>query len=227
MKLGFTNNQLKIIAMIAMLIDHIGAYLFPQVRWLRIIGRLAYPIFAYMIAEGCCHTRSRGRYLLQLSALALGCQLVFWFTTESLYQSVLVSFSLAVITIFAVDHLRKKKDVLSGCLAVLTVGAVVFVCCALPKILSGTDFAVDYGIVGVMLPVAVYLMPNRTAKLSCATVMLVMLAVVMEGNQWYGLLAMPLLLLYNGQRGASKLKYLFYIFYPAHLAAIYLIDYFA
>ena len=209
-----------------MLADHVGVSLLPQLAWLRIVGRLAFPIFAYMIAEGCCHTRSRGRYLLQLGGLALGCQLVYWFATGSLYQSVLVSFSLSVITIFAVDRFRQKKDFLSGCLAVLTVGVVVLVCCTLPKILSGTDFAVDYGIVGVMLPVAVFFMPNRTAKLSCATLMLVMLAVVLEGTQWYGLLAMPLLLLYNGQRGKAKLKYLFYIFYPAHLAAIYLVSYF-
>jgi len=47
MKLGLTNNQLKIIAMVSMLLDHVGLMLFPQVRWLRIVGRLAYPIFAY------------------------------------------------------------------------------------------------------------------------------------------------------------------------------------
>ena len=56
---GLTNNQLKLIAMLSMLIDHVGMLLFPGVRVLRIIGRLAFPIFAYMIAEGCAHTRSR------------------------------------------------------------------------------------------------------------------------------------------------------------------------
>lgn len=219
----FTNNQLKIIAMAAMLADHVGVSLLPQVLWLRIVGRLAFPVFAYMIAEGCRYTRNRGRYLLQLGGLALGCQLVFGVATGSLYQSILVTFSLSVVTVYAVDHFRQKKDLLSGCLAVLTVGAVGFICCALPHILAETDFAIDYGILGVMTPVVVFFMPNRTAKRIGMSLMLVALAAVAGGVQWYGLLAIPLLVAYNGQRGKAKLKYLFYIFYPAHLAAIYLI----
>ena len=53
---GLTNNQLKLIALVTMTLDHIGVVLFPQAQWLRIVGRLAFPIFAYMIAEGCRHT---------------------------------------------------------------------------------------------------------------------------------------------------------------------------
>ena len=56
---GLTGNQLKLIALVTMTIDHIGMQLFPRVRLLRIIGRLAFPIFAYMIAEGCRYTRNR------------------------------------------------------------------------------------------------------------------------------------------------------------------------
>ena len=55
---GLTGNQLKLFAVIVMTIDHIGAVLYPSVLWLRIVGRLAYPIFAYMIAEGCAHTHA-------------------------------------------------------------------------------------------------------------------------------------------------------------------------
>ena len=47
-----TKNQLKILAMVCMTIDHIGAMLFPQAVWLRVIGRLAFPLFSYCIAEG-------------------------------------------------------------------------------------------------------------------------------------------------------------------------------
>ena len=56
---GLTNNQLKIIAMITMLIDHIGIVLFPQIKIFRIIGRFAFPIFAYMLAEGCTNTKNK------------------------------------------------------------------------------------------------------------------------------------------------------------------------
>ena len=60
--IGLSGNQLKIIAMLTMLVDHIGVQLFPECIILRIIGRLSLPIFAYMIAEGCLHTRNRPKY---------------------------------------------------------------------------------------------------------------------------------------------------------------------
>ena len=221
MKLGFTNNQLKIIAMIAMLIDHIGAYLFPQVRWLRIIGRLAYPIFAYMIAEGCHHTKSRIRYFLQMAGLAAICQLVYYIAMGSLYQCILVTFSLSVVIIYAIDNFRKHKGVLSGALAIAVFGAVVYVCYLLPKRLAGTDFGIDYGFFGILLPVVIYLVPDKQGKLFAAAAMLIAMSGRWGAVQWYGLAAIPLLLLYNEKRGKARLKYLFYIFYPAHLVAIY------
>lgn len=60
---GISATALKIIGMIAMTIDHIGYFLFPQIEAFRIIGRIAYPIFAYMIAEGCRYTRNKVKYL--------------------------------------------------------------------------------------------------------------------------------------------------------------------
>ena len=72
--LSLNGNQLKLIALIAMTFDHIGVSLFPHTIWLRVVGRLALPIFAYMIAEGCRYTRSRKRYLMSLLAVAALCQ---------------------------------------------------------------------------------------------------------------------------------------------------------
>ena len=103
-KFGLTGNQLKLIAMIAMTCDHVGLSLFPQLQILRIIGRLAFPIYAFMIAEGCRYTRDRRKYLLSISALALLCQLVYWFMMGSLYQCILVTFSLSICLIYALDH---------------------------------------------------------------------------------------------------------------------------
>lgn len=56
--LGLTGNQLKIIALILMTIDHVGAYLLPQYTVLRLVGRLSMPIFAWAIAEGCYYTKT-------------------------------------------------------------------------------------------------------------------------------------------------------------------------
>ena len=70
------NNQLKILALVTMTADHVGLQLLPQYDILRVIGRLAFPIFAYMIAEGCRYTRDRKRYLLTLALMAAVYQIV-------------------------------------------------------------------------------------------------------------------------------------------------------
>lgn len=218
MKLGFTNNQLKIIAMIAMLIDHIGAYLFPQVRWLRIIGRLAYPIFAYMIAEGCHHTKSRIRYFLQMAGLAAICQLVDYIARGSVYQCILVTFSLSILLIGAIENFQKNRDRVSQILAFGALLVVFFLCVALPELLPGTDFDIDYGIAGVLLPVLVYFGSEKTKYL---TVGLFLLGFGYGGIQWFALAAVPLLGMYNGQRGEKKLGVWFYLYYPLHLLVLH------
>jgi hypothetical protein len=223
MKFGLTNNQLKIIAMVAMLIDHVGLYLFPEQLWMRVIGRLALPIFAYMIAEGCFYTRHRGKYLLHIAVLAVGCQLVYYFAMGSLYQGILVTFSLSVITIYAIDYFLKKKDWLSCLLALATVAAVGFVVLGLPTLLPNTDYAVDYKIGGVALPVLIYFAKGKWWKLAAAALGLLLMAITLLPIQWWAFLTLPLLALYNGKRGKYKLKYLFYVFYPVHLVALYFI----
>lgn len=221
---GLTNNQLKLLAMISMLADHVGKVLLPQWIFLQAFGRLAMPIFAYMIAEGCRYTRSRCRYFLQLFTLAAVCQLVYFFAMGSLYQSILVTFSLSVVTIFSIDRFRQKQDFLSGAILFAVAATVAILCLALPRWLPGTDFQIDYGLFGVLLPVAVYLAPTKPRKLFSAGLMLVGLSLGSIPLQWFSLLALPLLALYCGQRGKWKLKYLFYIFYPAHLVIIHLIS---
>ena len=64
---GLTGNQLKIIGIIAMTCDHVGLQLLPQFPILRIIGRIAFPIFAFLIAEGCRYTRDKKRFLLNMA----------------------------------------------------------------------------------------------------------------------------------------------------------------
>jgi hypothetical protein len=222
-KLSLTNNQLKIIAMLTMLIDHVGVYLYPSVEWLRIVGRISLPIFAYMIAEGCRHTKHRLRYFLQIAILALGCQLVFFFAMGSLYQGILVTFSLAILVVYAVDNFLKRKDALSCGLALLTISVAIFLTVFAPSAWTNTDFAVDYGIGGVALPVLIYFAPSKWWKLLATAAGIVILAVWLMPRQWWALLSLPFLALYNGERGKLKMKYFFYIFYPAHLVALYLI----
>lgn len=220
----FTGNQLKIIALVTMTCDHVAKMFFPESQLLLILGRLALPIFAWMIAEGCTYTRNRRAYLAQLGGLALLCQVVFFVTEGSLYMCILVTFTLSVLLIYAIDYLHQKKSVQAVLLALLAVALVVSATIVVPRLNTGTDFYVDYGFYGVLLPVAIYMGRNHFQKLSLAAVFLVLLAMDSYPIQWWSLLTLPLLALYNGQRGKWKMKWLFYIYYPLHLAALWAID---
>ena len=221
---GLSGNLLKCIAMICMTADHVGCLLLPQYTWLRIIGRLAFPIYAYLIAEGCRYTRSMGRYLGSLSAIAALCQGIYFVAMGSVYMCILVTFSLSVALIWLLQWAQQKRTrftyaaVAVGVLLAFVLGEI------LPGLLVGTDYAIDYGFYGIILPVCVYLCKSRKQELLItALVLMGMAAADGWGIQWFALLALPFLALYSGQRGKWKLKWLFYFYYPAHLAAIWLL----
>ena len=220
---GLTGNQLKLIALITMTIDHIGYMLLPGVRFLRIIGRIAFPIFAFMIAEGCQYTHNRKKYLLAMWGLAATCQLVYFLAMGSLYMSVLVSFSLSIGVIYLLDRFDPQErgsqfDFFLG------LCGVFFLTRVLPDLLSHTDYGIDYGLWGILLPVLVYYGRDKKEKLRNFAVGQVLLALGSGPLQWISLATVPLMALYNGKRGKRKLKFLFYIYYPAHLVVIYFLS---
>ena len=229
---GFlSGNALKLIAALSMTIDHIGVVFFPRTAWLRIVGRLAFPIFAFMIAEGCRYTRSRVRYFFTIFTLAAVCQGVYWFAARDTYLSVLVTFSISILVICLLQALRDalaeghwSRTVLS---VTALIGAVALVW-YLDQILT-----IDYGFWGCMLPVfPAMLQPRRggawkplpwmgnAAHVLCLGLGLLCLYQSLGGLQFWSVLSLPLLLCYSGKRGRGDLKYFFYIFYPAHLAIL-------
>lgn len=220
-KPGLTGNQLKLIAMLAMTCDHVGLQLFPQLEILRLIGRLALPVYAYLIAEGCRHTRSRKKYFLRLFGLGALCQIVYFVAMGSLYQCILITFSLSVCLICVLDRAEETKSNASRLLATGTLAGVFFVSVILPDLLPRTDFAIDYGLMGILLPVLIY---YGNPKWVYLTVGLILLALQCGGNQWFALTAVPLLAMYNGQRGKGNWGTLFYLYYPAHLVVIYVLS---
>ena len=213
-----TGNQLKILAMIAMTCDHVGLQLLPQFPVLRLIGRLALPVYASLIAEGCRYTRNMGKYLLRLAGMGALCQIVYFFAMGSLYQCILVTFSLSVCLIWAMDWAMKKRDIGSVFLALAVFAAVAVICEVLPGLLKGTDFYVDYGICGVLLPVFVYFIKPKWNGLLLG---LVQLGLYYGGSQWLALAAIPFVWFYNGKRGNGSLGKWFYWYYPVHLVVIY------
>ena len=217
---------LKIIALVLMTCDHVGLQLANGNEVLRALGRLAMPIFAFMIAEGCKYTKNRLKYLLLIAGLGVACQAVYVGFMGSWYMGILITFSFSIILIYALDNAIKKKDSKSITICAIAFATVIFLVVALPNLLpSSSDYAVDYGIFGVFLPVVFYLGQDKPSKLLYGAVDLVLLCVFSDWKlQWFCLLSIAILTLYNGQKGKLRLKYLFYIYYPAHLVVIYLIS---
>lgn len=211
-----SGNALKIIAAVTMFIDHMGLMLFPGNLVFRYIGRLAYPIFAFMIAEGCKYTRNRLRYWGGLTVLALLCQAVYFVFDGRLYLSILVTFSLSILTIYALDRLKAAPSVRNGLIFTAVIGAVY----VLNQVLR-----IDYGFWGCMAPVFAAALHNTKydtlpARVAAFGVGLTLLSLSHGSIQSWCLLALPLLLCYSGKRGKHKLKYFFYLFYPAHLVLL-------
>ena len=233
---------LKLIAAVSMLVDHAGLMLFPKAVVLRYIGRLAFPIYAFFIAEGFRYTHSRVKYFLRVFLLGLACQIVYSVAERQIYIGILLTFSMSICIMAAISLLRsnvRRSDevvlnkysrpiviVLASLLCVFAVGAAYFIC---------EHITVDYGFFGVMLPVLVSLSDKKSVRLVLFTLGCVLVTLESGGvfsvldKKWlilqsFSLLTVPLIALYNGERGKYKLKYFFYIFYPAHLAVLYLIS---
>lgn len=221
-KSGILNgNALKLIAAVTMLCDHAGLMFFPKLHIMRIIGRLAFPIFAFMIAEGCHYTKNRLRYFLSVFLMGVLCQTVYYIFSRDTYLNILLTFSCSIGLIYLLQEWKARQDY-----RILLLFAVATV------LIYGLNRLIDldYGFWGIMVPVAAaFCHPPRGEKIDSFQnyinigmlgVALIMLAVRSSSTQSYSLLALPLLLLYSGKRGKRGLKYAFYLFYPLHLAAL-------
>lgn len=220
--LGLSGNQLKILAAIFMTIDHVGFYLLPGIKMFRIIGRLAFPIFAFTFSEGCRYTKNRTRHFLVLCLFGVLCQAVYTFFMHSLYQNILITLSLSALVIYSFDFAKRTRNFFSYILAIAILGSVFYVCTIAPSVIK-RGFAIDYGFCGVMLPVIVYLGKTKQEKLFLLSMGLLILAPTLSTSQIFSLFAVPIVALYNGTRGKWRMKNFFYIYYPLHLVIIYIL----
>lgn len=229
----FSASTLKIFACIFMFIDHFGVEIYPFNETYRIIGRLAYPIFAFFIAEGCKYTKNRLKRILTIFLLGVFCEAVYVYYSGEYYGNIMLTFSLSIILIYAMQearkHLLKREWVKSGACATvfLLLLSAVYVFC--------DRYGVDYGFEGVITPLlcSVFMFTRdedradnkwiNIAMLTVGLILLIMQRDALECQMW-SLCAVPILALYNGQAGCRKMKYVFYVFYPLHLALIGLIS---
>lgn len=220
-----SGNQLKILAVIFMTIDHIGLYLFPGVSAFRIIGRLAYPIFAYTFSEGCKYTKNRWRHFFVLLIVGILCQIAYSYSMQTLYQNILITLTLSVLVIYSFDFTEKNRNIIGFFISTAVLLGIFYICYILPGKI-GHGFAIDYGFFGVMLPALIYIGKNKQEKLFLLTMGSLILASSLGTLQLYSLLAVPVMGLYNGKRGKWKMKNFFYVYYPLHLVVIYLVGMF-
>lgn len=210
MKFGLDGFTLKMIALIAMFIDHIGAFLFPQYMILRVIGRLAFPIFAFLAVEGYFHTSDVKKYMMRLGAFALISEIPFDLVSagkilEFGHQNVFFTLLLGMMLMYAYGQ---------------QVSQLARVGCVILLLLPGDILRTDYGAWGVLMIFCFYIFrENLWAKI----ISIVLINVVAFGYiQAYAVLALLPICLYNGKKGKS-MKYFFYAAYPVHLLLIYLI----
>ncbi len=240
-----TSFVIKIIAALTMFIDHMGLMLFPHMDIFRIIGRLAFPIYAYCIAEGFRYTRNRLKYFLQIFILGVLCQIVYTIVDGVLYLGILITFSISLVIMYFVDCLKSAADGeeshIAGLLSAafkrklsskadITVSATLSVVSVAAAFVLTYYVDVDYGFFGILLPVFASFFDDKPRRLIVFSACLIALCLyyTSAGNliQYWSILAVPILAFYNGKRGKYRLKYFFYIFYPAHLVLLYAIDYF-
>ena len=229
--------MLKILGALLMVCDHVGMLLFPDIRFLRIIGRLAFPIFAFLIAEGCRYTKNKLRYLFTMLGCAIVCQTVYFSYGNSLEMCVFVTFSLAIINVYAFELV--KKALFSDTNAFVEKISIILFCSTLAfTYYLNTVLDIDYGFFGCILPVftsifysvdkskigATSSLDKIPVHVLTTAIGLILLIIERGGStQIYCLLAIPILMLYSGERGRLRLKYFFYVFYPAHLVVLEMI----
>lgn len=229
---GISGSSLKLLAVVTMLIDHIAAAILA--RYIKIggaellssslygiyflmrsIGRLAFPIYCFLLVEGFDHTRSRKKYALRLFLFALVSEIPFdlAFNSKVLefgYQNVFFTLFLGLVTIMILSEVEKHQEwnvVLRILLFAVIIAAGMSAAYALKT---------DYSYLGVMCIVVLYLFRVRRLPqvlAGCAAFF------------WWELpavLAFIPIYFYNGKRGWN-IKYFFYLFYPLHLLILYLI----
>lgn len=229
-----TGSALKWIAVLTMFIDHIGACLIEvfvingygnsplagRFSWeevmawynfdliLRLIGRIAFPLFCFLLVEGAVHTRNMGKYMLRLSIFALVSEVPFDLAFHNTpffqgSQNVYFTLLLGLAAIWLLRDWREAKWKLPAGL-ILPAAAAHFL-------------STDYGEVGVAVIVLMYLLREKPWLRAAACIILL---VAFNQLELPCILSFVLIALYNGKRGRQP-RYFFYGFYPVHMLLLW------
>lgn len=221
-----TSFLLKIIGIISMTFDHIGIAILGKFSFLNLIGRLAFPLFAFQATEGYIHTKDFRKHILKLFVFACVSQIPFMlfssiFSNNYFSLNVLFTFILGLCAIYLYD----KSNKFCGLLFVVLFG------------IFAELINVDYGMYGIFLMFVFYIFKSRKLLMALSSIFLMVVFYVSYMFVFpyakflyilylvFSCLSIVLVCFYNKKEG-PRAKYLFYIFYPLHLIIIYLISLF-
>lgn len=205
------SDALKLIAVISMTIDHVGAILLPQVTCLRIIGRVAFPLFACQLAVSYLHTHNLPRYALRLGFWGLVAQPVYMiaFGVHLWTLNIFATLLLGLLAIWGWDRHRWWAVALALGLASIQLW--------LPAV------GPDYGLYGVLLCLVSFVLIRHKEQLVIGHGLLHLLASIMFWpSQLYALASIPFIL-FPPRLHVPHLQGLFYVYYPAHLVLLMLV----
>ena len=219
-----TTFVIKLIAIVTMVIDHVGLLFFPEEIIFRVVGRFSFPLFAWLIANGAKHTKNMNAYVVRLFVFALFSQIPYMMA----HRTVIPGFLGLNIFFTLFLGLVGIKLISSGVNKYLQAAGVILI--SLGAEFSGTD----YGAVGVLSIIFFYIFYDNFKLMSVFQFLL-------HGVLWYvlflgsgsGLSLLPLLqpvalfsliiIFFYSHRIGPKMRYLFYAFYPLHLLVLYFI----
>lgn len=203
----FNSFVLKWIAIVTMLIDHVGAVFFDDIVALRCVGRLAFPIFCFLLVEGFYHTRDVKKYAVRLFVFALLSEVpydlcfhfeLFYVSGQNIFFTLLTG--LLMMALLEREHAPWKRI----CILLIASAAAQLLC-------------FDYGCMGIAMIFCFY---ELRGSFSMKAAFVAVLNILSGPVQAFGALALIPIWFYNGERGPS-MKYFFYFFYPLHLLLLF------
>lgn len=210
---------LKIIALTAMVIDHYGAIFQDNITFFRIIGRLAFPIYCFLLVEGYYHTGNLKKYAIRLFIFALISELpfdlAFFGRIDFSHQNIFFTLFIGLSAIYVLDKAREKTNFYRD--------AVIITACVAAFILS-----VDYSVVGIVYILTFYYTRSlvNLKKFKITVFIMLLSNIPLSWIQQFSLLSLPVIYFYNGEPGPRNkfLQMAFYAAYPLHLLMFYFIN---
>lgn len=226
-----SNNALKIIACIFMVVDHVGLLFFDDMLLFRGPGRIAFPLFAFCLAEGCFYTRNKIKHFALIAVMGILMLLVEYLFVDTADFPIFISFALSILLIYLFDDIdqsfrerkKLKASILIATFIVIAVGLNVFM-------YFFRNFDNNYGYYGVIAPVLLYIAKKYLYGTKwCIYVQMAILSILFVIRTirtdklvvLFSFISLIFLFMYNGTRGKWKMKYFFYIFYPLHFVILY------